>query len=55
MVNAMLSLTGHEKEIPERTNVAFVDDYQPHPTGAIADAKWAAQKLTPASFAGKSN
>lgn len=54
MVNAMLSLTGHEKEIPERTDVSFVDDYRPRPTGAIADSVWAAEKLAPASFAPKS-
>ena len=41
MVNAMLSLTGHEKEIPERTNVSFLDDYNPKPTGAITDMVWA--------------
>ena len=51
MVNAMLSLTGHEKQIPDKTNVAFVDDYNPKPTGAIPDAVWATAKLTPASFA----
>ncbi len=51
MVNAMLSLTGHEKEIPEKTNVSFVGEYKPKPTGAIPDADWAAAKLTPASFA----
>jgi len=54
LANAMLSLTGHEKEIPERTVVTFVDDYQPRPTGAIPDATWAAEKLTPASFAPQS-
>ena len=54
LVNAMLSLTGHEKEIPERTVVTFVDDYRPRPTGAIPDATWAAEKLTPASFAPQS-
>jgi len=54
MVNAMMSLTGHEKDIPERTVVTFVDDYQPRPTGAIPDATWAAEKLTPASFAPQS-
>lgn len=51
MVNAMLSLTGHEKEIPEKTDVSFVDEYKPQPTGAIPDAGWNAAKLTPASFA----
>ncbi|MSU37360.1 MAG: hypothetical protein EXS36_20130 [Pedosphaera sp.] len=51
MVNAMLSLTGHEKEIPDRTNVSFIDSYTPKPTGAMADSVWAAEKLTPASFA----
>ena len=29
MVNAMLSLTGHEKVIPDKTNVSFVDDNNP--------------------------
>ncbi len=51
MVNAMLSLTGHEKSIPEKTNVSFVDEFNPRPTGAIADSAWASEKLTPASFA----
>lgn len=51
MVNAMLSLTGHEHDIPERTDVRFVDDYQPKPTGALTDDQWAALKLTPAGFA----
>lgn len=51
MVNAMLSLTGHENEIPERTDVSFVDDYTPRPTGAIPDPVWAAAKMTPAFFA----
>ena len=51
MVNAMLSLTGHEKEIPDKTNVSFIDPYEPKPTGAISDAGWSAAKLTPASFA----
>lgn len=54
MVNAMLSLTGHEKEIPPKTNVSFVDEYNPKPTGAIPDAVWEKLKLTPASFAIKS-
>ena len=51
IVNASLSLTGHEPEIPERTNVAVVDDYQPKPTGALSDAAWVGMKLTPSSFA----
>ena len=51
MVNAMLSLTGHEKEIPEKTDVSLIDDYRPRPTGALSDAAWAELKLTPASFA----
>lgn len=53
MVNAMLSLTGHEKEIPDRTNVAFIGDYRPKPTGAHSDAVWAELKLTPSRFAAK--
>ena len=50
MVNAMLSLTGHENQIPNQTDVSFVDDYHPKPTGAIPDAEWATMKLTPPSF-----
>lgn len=51
MVNAMLSLTGHEAQIPARTDVSYVDEYRPKPTGAIPDDVWAKEKLTPASFA----
>lgn len=50
MVNAMLFLTGHESEIPAKTNVSYVDEYIPSPTGAIPDAVWNTKKLTPASF-----
>ncbi len=53
MVNAMLSLTGHEAEIPPKTNVDFVDAFQPQPTGALTDAAWIGARLTPASFAPK--
>lgn len=53
MVNAMLSLTGHEGEIPEKTKVDFVDSFQPQPTGARTDAAWIDARLTPASFAPK--
>jgi len=53
MVNAVLSLTGHEREIPEKTNVDFVDTYRPHPTGALTDAAWQGARLSPASFAPK--
>lgn len=55
MVNAMLSLTGHEAEIPAKTNVDYVGEYQPHPTGALTDEAWNARKLTPASFASSPN
>lgn len=51
VVNAMLSLTGHENEIPEKTNVAIVGEYKPKATGALSDAEWAKLRLTPASFA----
>ncbi len=47
----MLSLTGHKKEIPDTTNVSFVDDDNPKPTGTIADSVWATENLTPACFA----
>lgn len=51
MVNAMLSLTGHEDQIPAQTNVDFIGPYQPRPTGALSDAVWNALKLTPEAFA----
>lgn len=51
MVNAILSLTGHEQEIPAKTNVSFVSAYKPKPTGSLGDKVWTAAKLTPASFA----
>lgn len=50
MVNAMLSLTGHEEKIPAKTNVGFVDPFSPKPTGNHSDEAWAKLKLTPASF-----
>ncbi|MDA1018494.1 MAG: hypothetical protein O3A00_29060 [Planctomycetota bacterium] len=50
MVNAMLSLTGHEKNIPAKTNISFVNEYRPQPTGSLSDSHWAAARLTPASF-----
>ncbi|MGB0578376.1 MAG: hypothetical protein ACPGVU_01620 [Limisphaerales bacterium] len=53
MVNAMLSLTGHENEIPARTNVDFVAPFDPKPTGNHSDEAWAKMKLTPAGFAGR--
>lgn len=51
VVNAMLSLTGHEAEIPPQTNVDFVGDYRPQPTGALPDSAWNERQLTPAHFA----
>lgn len=51
MVNAIYSLTGHEKDIPEKSNVSFVGEYKPKPTGALSNEAWAALKLTPSSFA----
>lgn len=53
MVNAMLSLTGHEQDIPEKTNVDIVGSFQPKPTGALTDAAWIGARLIPASFAPK--
>lgn len=46
MVNAMLSLTGHETEIPDKTNVSFVVPYNPQPTGMIEDVMWTSARLT---------
>ncbi len=53
MVNAMLSLTGHEQDIPDKTDVRFVDDYQPKPTGSLSNDAWTAMKLSPSSFGTK--
>lgn len=50
MVNAMLSLTGLEEQIPASTDVRFVGDYRPQPTGALTDEAWKAKRLTPAGF-----
>ena len=50
MVNAMLSLTGHEKNIPAKTDVEFVDPFDPKPTGNHSDEAWTKMKLTPESF-----
>jgi hypothetical protein len=51
MVNAIYSLTGHEKDIPEKSNVNFIGEYKPKPTGALSNEFWTALKLTPATFA----
>jgi len=51
MVNAIYSLTGHEKDIPEKSNVNFIGVYKPKPTGALSNEAWTALKLTPATFA----
>lgn len=47
LINAMFSLTGHEREIPEKTNVDFVETYSPQPTGALTDEVWTTAKLRP--------
>ena len=51
MVNAIYSLTGHEKDIPEKSNVNFIGEYKPKPTGALSNEAWTALKLTPTTFA----
>jgi Trehalose utilisation len=50
MVNVIFSLTGHEPEIPAKTNVDFVGTYSPKPTGALTDQAWTEAKLTPTSW-----
>ncbi len=47
MVNAVFSLTGHENEIPEKSNVAFVEPYHPQPTGARSNTDWTAAMIRP--------
>lgn len=50
-VNAVFSLSGLEEAIGEKTDVSFVGDYQPKPTGMLSDAVWAKLGLTPSHFA----
>ena len=50
LINALFSLTGHENEIPQKTDVEFTETYNPHPTGALSDEAWTAAKLTPAQW-----
>ena len=51
MVNAMFYLTGHEKEIPAKTNVDFVGRYAPTAFGSHTNDEWNALELRPSSFA----
>jgi type 1 glutamine amidotransferase len=50
-VNAVFSLSGLESAIGAKTDVTFVGDYQPKPTGMLPDAAWAKLMLTPSHFA----
>ena len=50
MVNAMFSLTGHDKEIPARTNVDYVDPYSPAAFGQRENDEWNKLQLRPNSF-----
>ena len=50
MVNAVFFLTGHENEIPSRTNVDFIGEYHPTPFGSLTDDQWKASGLKPADF-----
>ena len=50
MVNAMFSLTGHDKEIPARTNVDYVDLYSPVAFGHRENDEWNKLQLRPNSF-----
>lgn len=50
MVNTMIFLTGHEHEIPAKTNVDFVRKYQPRPFGSHTNAEWTKMGLKPAGF-----
>jgi hypothetical protein len=50
MVNAMFSLTGHENEIPAKTNVDFIGKYQPQPFGSHTNTEWSKKALKPADF-----
>ena len=50
IVNAVFSLTGHESEIPEKTDVSIIGEFHPHPTGALTDDFWEKKKLTPSSL-----
>ncbi len=50
VVNAIYSLTGLEAEISEKSDVRFVGEYEPSPTGSLTDEQWAAKNLLPESF-----
>jgi hypothetical protein len=50
MVNAIFHLTGHEKDIPAKTEVDFVGGYNPTPYTSHTDEAWRAWGLRPASF-----
>jgi hypothetical protein len=50
MVNAMFSLTGHDKEIPTRTNVDYVGPYSPVAFGHRENDEWNKLQLRPNSF-----
>jgi hypothetical protein len=53
MVNAMFHLTGHENEIPAKTNVDFVGKYEPGPFRDYSDDEWAEKALKPTDFGTK--
>ena len=50
VINAVYSLTGIENQIPTRTNVDFIDAYQPSAFGAHTDEEWKKLNLRPGSF-----
>ena len=50
MVNAIFHLTGHAEEIPARTNVDFVQKYEPKPFRNHSDEEWTAMGLKPGDF-----
>ena len=50
LINAMFSLTGHDKEIPAKTNVDFVGAYHPSAFGKRENDEWNRLQLRPTNF-----
>lgn len=47
VVNAVYSLTGLEEEIPEKSDVGLVGEYEPSATGALSDGESVGKGVLP--------
>ncbi|MFP6668654.1 MAG: hypothetical protein VB876_15150, partial [Pirellulales bacterium] len=50
LINAIFSLTDHDKQIPAETNVDYVGTYSPTAYGHRSNNEWNKLQLQPASF-----